>query len=805
MKPNPYVGKSLWAFDTETWLIAPGLLAPPVVCGSWAREYTRAEEMAANGGAPRAREGILTKAEALAEFRRCLLNHDVLTGHNLAYDVGVMCAADPTLLPLVIAKYERDEVFDTMVAEQLLRIHSGTLKAGSSKSGGGLSLEDLGRQYLDVDRSAEKHAPDAWRLRYAELDGVPLDQWPEAAIAYPIRDARFTYDIAALQIEDGRNLHDLPAQCRAHLVLHFSAMWGMRTDRPWVEAFTRQVTTEHHRTRARFLAEGLLKVRRCQKKDGVREQADDIDEEALRQAIKLRPEGDELRVALEKALADVLEGERPMRYAGDQASLKAVVTDAYQGDPPVSKKGNVRCNKDTLWESGNELLSDFADAQENEKFFSTYLPVLARGVEVPINPRVNVLVETGRTSYGAPNLQNLPRGGDAGNPREGFVARDGTVFCSCDYPTLELRTLAFALEALGFESEMARLLRVPVQNADGSVTIGIDLHAKLAAQIRGCTYDEFMAALEAGEKWAKDYRQMSKAGNFGLPGGLGATKLVTYARQSYNARFCLLSGRAEKCGVELYYDKRAKVNVCKTCREVAVEIKEAWFAMLPEMSSDDGYFALVAEWTSREVIEVEDEDGEVQDMEVGSVTQLVSERIRGRCNFTNGANTIFQGLAADVAKRSLWLVFREAYGDPTSPLWGSRLVVFVHDEQFLELLIANASAAARRVCALMEQAFHEYCPSIPCKVEPALAFRWYKGAETKTDASGNVVPMEHCLECEKLVPVGWDGVALKHKYPSKLKDGETPHPKAGRVCDGVGKPNEAVVARLSQGAVKRAA
>jgi hypothetical protein len=806
MKPNPYAGKELWAFDTETHLIQPGLLAPPLVCGSWARDLKE------RFGEPT--EGILNKRSAIKDFRSILEGDMVLVGHNLAYDIGVMCAADPTLIPLVFDKYERGEVFDTMIAQQLIEIHAGLLDSSRDEgSAGGKSLDQLGQMYCGVDRSDEKHGPDAWRLRYAELDGVPLSEWPEAAIAYPIRDARFTYDVAAAQIKDGRNLHDLPAQCRAHLALHFTAMWGVRTDPEWVGPFVEKVTAEHERSRAYFLAEGLLKVKKCGKKaDGTPEEPDDIDLDALEEAIDIadgrlqiaNTVQDPKRVGiatklikeLEKAVRDLKAG-APCRYAGDRKSLEELVTEAYEGEPPrgaptpIMKKkaaelgmqaiGNIKTNKDALKESGDELLLKYAEAQDNEKFFSTYLKVLKLGTSAPIGARYNVLVDTGRTSCSKPNMQNLPRGSKtAGNPREGFVSRQGYAWSSNDYPTLELRTLAFALEYYGLESEMAKALRQ-----------GIDLHAKLAAQILGVSLEEFMVMLESDDEAikqkAKDFRQMSKAANFGLPGGLGASKFVIYARDSYQARLCLLSGRATKCGVEKHFDKRSKVVVCKACHQVATELKDLWFATWPEMKV---YFQGIKEMTGRSAEMVENDDGELVEMNMGEVTQIITERVRGRCTFTNGANTVFQGLAADVAKRALWLTVKECLTLPESPLWGSRPVVFVHDEIITEHPVAKASAGAQRVAELMDQAFAEFCgpdplgglTGIPCKVEPALMFRWHKGAETERDDADNVIPVEACPVCKKLAPLEWSGCVR-------------PHNIKGQPCDGSGKVHPVAVAR----------
>ena len=69
------------AFDTETWLIAPGRLAPPLVCVSWC-DGTKS--------------GLLA-AEAGALFVRGLLqDKDVcLVAHNAPFDVGVLVQRDP--------------------------------------------------------------------------------------------------------------------------------------------------------------------------------------------------------------------------------------------------------------------------------------------------------------------------------------------------------------------------------------------------------------------------------------------------------------------------------------------------------------------------------------------------------------------------------------------------------------------------------------------------------------------------------------------------------------------------------------
>src|SRR5262249_45119130 len=96
----------------------------------------------------------------------------------------------------------------------------------------------------------------------------------------------------------------------------------------------------------------------------------------------------------------------------------------------------------------------------------------------------------------------------------------------------------------------------------------------------------------------------------------------------------------------------------------------------------------------------------------------------------DGANTLFQGLLADGAKRALWYVSREMYTDKASPLYGSRVNVFFHDEVFSEMPEDLAPAAGVRQAELMVQGLKEYVPDVHVVCEPALMRRWSKAAET---------------------------------------------------------------------------
>src|SRR5207249_892193 len=103
------------------------------------------------------------------------------------------------------------------------------------------------------------------------------------------------------------------------------------------------------------------------------------------------------------------------------------------------------------------------------------------------------------------------------------------------------------------------------------------------------------------------------------PGGMGAERMVDYLKAS---------------GTILDPDRNLAVTKAK-------QYIEEWHAAWPEMRE---YFDKVSSFV-----------GPVE----GTIVQLRSLRKRGRCGFTDGANTFFQGLAADGAKDALWRVSEE--------------------------------------------------------------------------------------------------------------------------------------------------
>lgn len=678
-------------FDTETHLIRPGLLAPPLVCVSYARSVDDVRLALAGAGAD--------------VVEAALDDGEVLVGHNIAFDFAVLVAFRPDLLPKIFKAYEEGRVRDTKIRQQLNDIAAGCLNMYRNSSGTkGYSLADLEKHYLGRDRSAEKQDPNGWRMRFAELDGVPLESWPSEAVGYAMEDAAGTLEVfqaqgpmggaaMALFQAHGIDYQGLPLtneveQVQAAWCLHLCSVVGMRTNATAVITLEKDTRDRFLAMQQKMVSEGLIKIRKATSKEIVEGKVD---------------------------FWDVVEGqERAYRYSKNMSAIRQRVELAYQKvgqeeprtDPTATApEGNVKTDADTLAYSGDPVLEELGEGGPISTILKTFIPTLKRGTSVAINSRFNTLVETGRPSSADPNLYNIPR---EGGVRECFEARPGNVFCSVDFDCAELRSLAQVCLWLFGKSALAEFFQ---KDPNG------DPHTEFAADIIGISSDEAKVrksqkctgSLADGRALGKclhcevgDMRQMCKAFNFGFPGGMGADSMVSYARKAY--------------GVIVQRSK-------------AVEAKQKWLNRWPEMRL---YFEYISKLVGMG-------GAQVMQMRPGNLPH----RLRGNVGYCDGCNGFFQGLTADGAKHALWLVTEEAYTDESSPLFAARArpVVFLYDEVITELLAACASPAAWRQAELMRMGMQVWLPDVPVTCAPALMNRWSKKAKTVI-RDGVLVPFD---------------------------------------------------------------
>lgn len=406
-------------FDFETALIEPGLAAPPPVCLTW---YELGSDV---GGIAHAQ---LERDECLERLTGWLRDDSViLVGARLPFDVSVSMQEwwDEGLPELWFEKYDKGLVRDVQVTQQLADNAEGRLR-GFMNDGTGkarkinYSLADLVLRHLGRNRFAQKDGPNVWRLRYWELSGVPLKDWPEAAVDYAIEDA---VDAAVVD-EVQENLYwdvaygNAVAQCQADLALYLGSAWGLRTDPETIDALEAGARARFDELTALLVREGLVRS------NGTKD----------------------TKAAKARILAVWAElGMEPPLTAKGIEKLAEIDEDFASPDALAElKEEYASLDAAACADCGDDVLEAYAERTSLVTLLDTHVPDLRRGAEVCIQPKYNVLVKSGRTSCSkgrtkkgqAPSafgyqVQNprrksfeLPDGRYVG-VRECFVARDG--------------------------------------------------------------------------------------------------------------------------------------------------------------------------------------------------------------------------------------------------------------------------------------------------------------------------------------------------------------------------------------------
>lgn len=340
------------AIDTETYTFESGYRAPQVVCLTWAVPGN---------------QGII-KEDIASNFRYLVSNSDILVGQNIAYDLVCLMSTFPTLQPDIWQLYEEDRIRDTMISYQLEALKRGKLHVEK------FSLASL----------AEKHFgqvmdKDTWRLRYSELDSVPLEDWPEGAIAYAIGDA-----VTTLQLWQNCEYHspDEWLRVRGDFALYLCTCWGAETDQEYVRKIQADFAREVEKCDAKLVSTGLLR------ENGTK------DVEAIRQRVK----------------------ETYPNYK-------------------LTKTGKVQADKLALLQSGDPDLILLEKRNTAKKNLTDFVPKLTP----VINPSFRSIVRSGRISCSSPNLQQIPA---SAGVREAFIPRKGFVFVGMDVSRAELCGIA---------------------------------------------------------------------------------------------------------------------------------------------------------------------------------------------------------------------------------------------------------------------------------------------------------------------------------------------------------------------------
>lgn len=706
---TPYaLARGLVAVDTETTLSTRAEYVPRLVVSSMVNLQGAALVHAAASYAERSAETVLSEHSTWA---------------NGPFDWAVYAKRFSRLMPIVFHGLQEGRYHDVLTREKMLDIASGRYKFVRGKGmGRGYSLQMTfyrrTRLYLDKDEGT--------RLHYGDLADVPVPAWPEKARAYAKSDAAATMHLhldqdarneaygevheqdVMLWEDDGSHhvglrrpdvFEDEHRQLRAKWCLHLATAHGIFVDQEQTAAFAVKVEDEYDRIAARLFKHGLV---RREKHNLVR----------CTKIAKARME-------------------RSCALMGIELLL--------------TPQEEIALSEEACERSGDDMLIDYARLTSLQKLKGTYLkvlrgasamrysdvkhlppaqwpqgPVLGDGVDIdpgdPPDPEgryhaaFDELVDTGRTSCRG-ILQVLPRSSTAKGMRECFAAPPGKKLVAADFGKAELVAWAQMHMAFFGRSALGEALKK-----------GIDPHVVLGAQILGCSYDEALALKKSGDEWANTVREAAKPANFGFPVGMGAETYVGYAKNNYGVA---LPGLRMIDGV-LVQIPAAEATIAEQV-EFAKMVKTSWrSSWKPEA---DEYLSRIGSM----IPTLKDPEGKpVRDSQGrlvrgrGVMTCYLSNRIRGGVSFTECANGYFQALTSDAAKHALWRVTWHQYMEPSSALYGTKVVNFVHDEVIVECNADRAKAVANEMEHIMIGAYREWCRDVPVACEARIGQRWTK-------------------------------------------------------------------------------
>lgn len=432
------------AIDFETYLIGDGNIFPAPVCLS---TY----------------DGKSTQLLNSVDARKWLAKHlnvDTLIAHNSVFECGVILTHYPELANLVFDALDNDLIYCTKINESLWNIQR-------EKALFGLTLSGLVNHYFDADISAGKGA-DAWRMRYSELDGIPIAEWPKEAIDYAIDDSIWAYKVYGKQVGINQSL-----ALKSAVYLNLMGSTGFNIDKSRVDLLETEIWA--------FLT----------------------------------PRYDFL---VEMGFCDYIKHQKQPRK--QVKKLKEYVTSLgvnlmYTTKGAVATSGEAL--SDYLTQKDDAVLKAFSELSRYEKILTSYIKNLKDAPK--IYSQYSTTLNTGRTSssgsklFRSVNIQQIPRTVEnvSYDVRNCFIPRPGFKICSIDYSSLELCSAAHQLyTTLGYSY---------MQQALNEGETPTDMHSKLAAKIKKIPYEEFIAHKKEAE--FKNARQKAKPINLGFPGGIG--------------------------------------------------------------------------------------------------------------------------------------------------------------------------------------------------------------------------------------------------------------------------------------------
>lgn len=448
------------AIDFETYLISEEMPIPKPVCISYAYQDGTT--------------GLLTGSEMSEFIDWVMCSNKIVVAHHAIFEGLVILKYYPHLWAQVFKKLGDNTLKCTKIRQTI--INNNTEKQVYDQS-----LSGLVKHYLNKDISESKTDPDAWRLRYSELEHVKLEDWPVAAKDYAIMDSVYALEVFFRQHLKHSEVIRESNHLEAGIALNWMGSKGMQVSPERINILNRELNDK---------TEPLYKIL---KKAGFYY----VDKKG-----KLKKSN--------KAIHDYLIQRVPDKLH-------------------YSEKGGISTNHEALAHyasllPNDEVIRSYIELTHYEKVKQAFMPALLKSEGV-IRTQYNPIVSSGRTSssasksYASVNIQQLPRtvDGVTYDIRNCFEPKEGYEICSIDYNGLELSSTAHQLVIATGRTEMAEYVN--------RGTEPVDMHSVLAAKVmslrekRSITYEEYLANKK--DPKYKPFRQLVKPINLGFPGGIG--------------------------------------------------------------------------------------------------------------------------------------------------------------------------------------------------------------------------------------------------------------------------------------------
>lgn len=575
------------AFDTETHLSQPGLLAPPLVCGSIAALMDATAHAIPGQAHPGISGELLDKEQTLEAFISLLEGDKIITGAFIAYDLLVMATyaarKGVDLLPRIFTKLERGEVYDILIGQALGAIADGTL-GEDPRTGGDLrnpTTNEPTKYYslaictdLLLGRTDAK-VNDEWRLKYALLEYVPLAEWPQSARDYPVDDVCNTVEDAFAQVgivprrakhrwieRDGigvcsrcsaeanseaglcwvterfRNLHQMADQVYTAFAMHLGAAWGFNVNQKSVDKVEAAVLKQRALAAIPLIAEGLLKW----KKDKGVLKLGHSKSKIARYVAEAQGAGGTCSACYGVGKVPSPSKKMPTKRAWDAEkdgiNCKECCSTGFDlsGEHAVSltepsgmyPKGQISAGADTLYECGSDVLRSLAEYDEDAKTVTNYVPYLRKAQVIFTNP------DGTTTSYSRPltlraNVLLETDRVSYGDAIQQFPRAGGLRSCIEARKGFVLCSVDYNQGEIVTHAQSVLWILGKSKQAE-MVLAGRELHSVFGAHILGVSYDEFFAKKKKNKTFTNT-RQAAKPWLFGKPGGMGVAKLVLTQRR----------------------------------------------------------------------------------------------------------------------------------------------------------------------------------------------------------------------------------------------------------------------------------